>query len=421
MRPTMTHKTTVEAGAEERAATLFSDFAIEPRCLRVLERQGLTTPTPVQAKAIPVALEGKDIVATAQTGTGKTLAFTLPSLTRLARRPPHPNRMLVLVPTRELAVQVESVTRKLGEALGMRTALIYGGAGMGKQIDQLKRGSDIIVATPGRLLDHMGAGRVKFDALEILVFDEADRMLDMGFLPDIRRILEKLPRKRQTLMFSATFAPALQSLTLNMMHQPVRIAIGALAKPVDTVRQLLIPVRQEEKSKWLLQLLKEEDITPAIVFLRTKMRTDRVGQTLKKAGYKAAVIHGDLPQNARQRALEGFRQGRFDLLVATDVAARGLDINDISHVINYDIPENPDDYVHRIGRTARAQKEGDAITFVTPGDMAALAAIEKTIGKPIPRREYEGAPPVLSVFKPQGVVRSTGARRVVKRGMGRRR
>lgn len=401
----------------------FEEFDIDSRCLSVLNAQGIVSPTPVQEAAIPVALTGKDLVATAQTGTGKTLAFTLPALTRLASEQNIRNRMLVLVPTRELAVQVEEVIGEHCKALKLRSVLIYGGVNMNGQIDQLKRGCDIIVATPGRLLDHMGSGRINFKDLEVLIFDEADRMLDMGFLPDIKRILAKLPRERQTMMFSATFAPELQTLTFNMMRNPERISIGRVSKPVDQVRQLLIPVRQEEKSRVLLDILKdEENIDSAIIFLRTKMRTDRVGKMLKKAGYKAAVIHGDLSQKLRQRALEGFRDGSYNILVATDVAARGLDIDDITHVINYDVPENPDDYVHRIGRTARAEREGDAITFVCPSDMSALGGIEKAVGRNLPRKEYEGAPTVLSIWKPAGArsgARRGGARRA--RGMLRRR
>jgi ATP-dependent RNA helicase RhlE len=287
----------------------------------------------------------------------------------------------------------------------MHSALIYGGVGFGGQIADLKRGCDVIVATPGRLLDHMSRGAIKFENLEILVFDEADRMLDMGFLPDIKRILSKLPANRQTLMFSATFAPELARLTRSMMRDPGRIEVGAISMPVDKVRQLVIPVRQEDKSKVLMEILKEEKIDTAIIFLRTKIRTERVTKLLKTNGFKAAAIHGDLSQVIRQKSLEGFRSGKYELLVATDVAARGLDIDDISHVINYDIPENPDDYVHRIGRTARAEKEGDAITFVTPTDHSALGEIEKTLGRNLPRKEYEGAPNVLTLWRPAGAKR----------------
>ena len=401
---------------------LFSDFDVDSRCLKVLDGMGITTATPVQEKAIPPGLEGKDLVVTAQTGSGKTLAFSLPALTRLSTEKQRHNRMLILVPTRELAVQVESVVKTLAKALHLRSCLIYGGVGMAGQQAELKRGCDIIVATPGRLLDHMGRGAIRFNDLEVLVFDEADRMLDMGFLPDIRRILTKLPRQRQTLMFSATFAPELQHLTREFMNEPERIEVGTISKPVDTVRQLLVPVRQEEKSTVLTQILEEEKIDSAIIFLRTKMRTDRLASFLKKAGYEAAPIHGDLSQAHRQRALDGFRSGKYQILVATDVAARGLDVDDISHVINYDIPLNADDYVHRIGRTARAQREGDAITFVTASEHAALAAIEKAIGKNLDRKEYEGAPRVLSTWHPPGAkLTASGAPKRPARSLLRRR
>ena len=400
----------------------FEDFALDPRCLKVLHQQGITEPTPVQAQAIPIALTGKDLIATAQTGTGKTLGYALPSLTRLANERVRRNRMLVLVPTRELAVQVESVIRDHAKALHLATALVYGGVGMNEQAVRLERGVDVVVATPGRLLDHLGRGNVDFQALEILVLDEADRMLDMGFLPDIKRIIAKLPRNRQTMKFSATFAPELERLAKDMLHEPDRITIGIVAAPAEAVRQLIVPVRQDDKSKMLLQILEEEHMEQAIIFLRTKSRTDRVAAVLKKAGHKAAPIHGDLSQSQRQKALQGFREGKYDILVATDVAARGLDIPDISHVINYDIPDNPDDYVHRIGRTARASRDGDAITFATPADHASLAAIEKTIGRNLPRKEYEGAPPILSLFKaaPSTPSPRTGAVRRTGRSLFRR-
>jgi ATP-dependent RNA helicase RhlE len=391
---------------------------LDPRCLRVLKQMGIESPTPVQEQALPILLEGKDLIATAQTGTGKTLGFALPTLTRLAKEKESRNRMLILLPTRELAIQVESVVGELCKALHMRTALIYGGVAFGSQISALKKGADVIVATPGRLLDHMGRGAINFKTLEVLIFDEADRMLDMGFLPDINRILSRLPKDRQTAMFSATFAPELQRLTRNMMREPERIEVGTISMPVDKVRQLVIPVRQEEKSRILLEIFDEQKIDTAIIFLRTKIRTERVSKLLKKHGIKAAAIHGDLSQKLRQRSLDGFRDGRYNVLVATDVAARGLDIDDISHVINYDIPENPDDYVHRIGRTARAERDGDAITFVTPTDHSALGGIEQTIGKNIERKEYEGAPSVLTLWRPAGEKRKTGPGGRVRRARG---
>ena len=391
----------------------FNDFALDKRCARVLHRMKIITPTPVQAQAIPAVLEGKDLVVTAQTGTGKTLAFSLPSLTLLARRgKSQKNRMLVLAPTRELCIQVEQVITDFCKALGMHSAPIYGGVGMRPQIAKLEKGCDIVVATPGRLLDHLSRGALKFDALEILVFDEADRMLDMGFLPDIRRILKQLPANRQTLMFSATFPTEIERLTRDMMREPERISVGQQSKPVETVRQLLVPVREEEKLKMLLEMLNKPDMDSALVFLRTIRRTDRLARMLKKNGQKATAIHGDLPQSKRQQALEGFRKGKYKILVATDVAARGLDISDISHVINYDIPQHPDDYLHRIGRTARATQDGDAITFATPADHSALGAIETALGYNIQRMAYEGAPRILTIFTPpEKRAKTSGSRR----------
>ena len=394
----------------------FEEFDLDPRCLSVLESQDIVHPTPVQEQVIPVALQGKDIIATAQTGTGKTLSFALPCLSLLAQEKPRRSRMLVLVPTRELCMQVESVIAELAQALKLRSALIYGGVGLEAQARKLKRGCDIVVATPGRLLDHLGRGNVRFPQLEILVFDEADRMLDMGFLPDIERILSRLPRDRHTMMFSATFEDQVERLARGMLQDPERITVGAVTKPVESVRQVVYPVREEEKSALLLRILEEHDVHCALIFLHTKARTDRLGHMLKKAGYNSAFIHGDLSQRLRQKALQGFRDGTYDILVATDVAARGLDVDGISHVINYDIPPTADDYVHRVGRTARAQREGDAITFVSPTDFNALAAIEKAIGRNLPRQEYEGAPRILSLWQPAGV-----RRRPSRRGRLRRR
>jgi ATP-dependent RNA helicase RhlE len=403
----------------------FSEFDLDPRCLRVLDGMNIDTPTPVQDQSIPVALEGKDVIATAQTGTGKTLGYLLPSLTRLAEGPTGRNRMLVMAPTRELVQQVYGVAEILCKALHLRCTCIYGGVGMQPQIDDLKHGCDVLIATPGRLLDHMGRGRIRFTEMEILVLDEADRMLDMGFLPDIRRILQKLPTDRQTMMYSATFADELNMLVAQMMRDPERIAVGMVSKPVDKVRQILVPVRPEEKAQKLLDILEEENIDSAIVFLRTKNRTHRVGKMLHKSRFNTAFIHGDLSQSQRQKSLDGFRSGKYQILVATDVAARGLDVESVSHVINYDIPTNADDYIHRIGRTARAEREGDAITFVCPNEYNELEAVERAIGRNLPRKEYPGAPAILSTWHPPGSktgpVRRAGAVRKVKRGLLRRR
>jgi ATP-dependent RNA helicase RhlE len=349
---------------------------------------------PVQAQAIPVVMAGHDLVATAQTGTGKTLGFALPCLSRLSQGKLEKNMMLVMVPTRELAVQVHSVISEYGQPLNLRATAIYGGVGMGPQFQALRRGVHVIVATPGRLLDHMQQGSIEFKSLKMLVIDEADRMLDMGFLPDIRRILGQLPAKRQTLMFSATFADEIGKLAKEMLNDPKRIAIGVSTKPVETVKQVVYPVTTEDKSELLLKILDQEKPESVLVFMRTRFRTDRIGKMLKNAKYSVAVIHGNRTQSQRQQGLDGFKRGRYQILVATDVAARGLDVDGISHVINFDIPDTADAYIHRIGRTGRAQATGDAITFVAPEDRHILFDIEKTIGKPLPKEMWEKAPDI---------------------------
>ena len=397
----------------------FKQFNIHSKCLRAVEAQGFTEPTPIQCEAIPIALEGRDVIAVAQTGTGKTLAFSLPSLTRLAperpdsstkRRGPSTRspkgrgsstRMLVLTPTRELAQQVEKVIAPMAKSLGLRSICVFGGVGMQPQTNALRRGTEIVIATPGRLLDHISRGHVRFDALSILVLDEADRMLDMGFLPDMRRIINLLPKERQTLLFSATFPSEIRRLAAKFQRDPEHIEVGAVAKPVEMVRQCLYTVETTEKTKLLSSILKDPDVKSAIVFIRTKHRTDRVAKMLKKNGIEAQAIHGDRSQNQRDKALDNFRRGRSKVLVATDVAARGIDIQGVTHVVNYDIPRTFEDYVHRIGRTARANESGDAITFVSPQEHKDLSAIEQGLGRSLPRTEWEGSVSVLSTFKPK--------------------
>lgn len=394
----------------------FADFDLDPRCLRVLDKNDIQVPTPIQAAVLPVALEGRDVIAIAQTGTGKTLAYVLPLLVRIAQGKAGRNQLLVLTPTRELAVQVHHVIEEYGKALRIRSVCVYGGVNLEQQARALRRGCPVIVATPGRLLDHMERGNVRFNELEALVFDEADRMLDMGFLPDIRRILRTVPAERQTLLCSATFPREIERLAQDILHEPERITVGAISQPVDNVRQILYTVAAESKIALLLQLLRDDVavVDSCIVFMRTKSRTERVAKALHRAGIDVQAIHGDRTQRQRQRALEGFRDGRFPVLVATDVAARGLDIDNVSHVINYDIPVNPDDYIHRIGRTARASAKGDAITFVSPGEHIALEGIERALGNHLPRAEWEGAVPVLSLFhapEEQAARRRTARRR----------
>ena len=380
----------------------FKQFEIHPKCLSVIESQGLTEPTPIQIEAIPVALDGSDVIAVAQTGTGKTLAFTLPALTRLANGKRGRTRMLVLTPTRELAQQVEKVIAPLGKPLGLRSVCVFGGVGMEPQTRALRRGTEIIIATPGRLLDHISRGNVRFDALSILVLDEADRMLDMGFLPDIRRIIGRLPEERQTLLFSATIPSEIKRLAATLQHDPQHIEVGVVSKPVETVQQALYTVDSNEKTKLLSTILKKSEVKSAIVFIRTKHRTDRVAKMLKKKGINAQAIHGGRTQSQRDKALDSFRQGKSQVLVATDVAARGIDIQGVTHVVNYDIPRSFDDYLHRIGRTGRANETGDAITFVSPQEHKDLSTIEQGLGRHLPRTEWEGSVSVLSLFKPKG-------------------
>lgn len=393
----------------------FEEFKLDPRCLKGLKAQGIISPTPVQARAIPFALEGRDVLAIAQTGTGKTLAFALPALTRLAAGPRAKNAMLVLTPTRELAVQVHSVIEPLAKAMGMSAVCVYGGVSLEKQAEALRHGRTIIVATPGRLMDHFARGGVRFDKLSILVIDEADRMLDMGFMPAIRRILSTLPKERQTLFFSATFPKEIERLAVDMQRSPERVEVGTVTVPVDTVRQGVYTVGQTAKIGLLSKLLKEPGVSSTLVFLRTKRRTDHVERALHKEGFKVQAIHGDRSQRQRQQALDGFRKGQYNVLVATDVAARGLDIQGISHVINFDIPNTSEEYIHRIGRTGRANALGEAITFVSPDEFLALRTIENSLGKNIARTEWEGAVPVVSLYQPAGEKTAANSRTAVRR------
>ncbi|MCH7909670.1 MAG: DEAD/DEAH box helicase [Candidatus Hydrogenedentes bacterium] len=380
----------------------FKQFNIHPKCLRAVESQGLTEPTPIQREAIPVALEGRDVIAVAQTGTGKTLAFSLPSLTRLAKGKHGRTRMLVLTPTRELAQQVEKVIAPMAKPLGLRSVCVFGGVGMQPQTKALRAGTELVIATPGRLLDHIARGNVRFDALSILILDEADRMLDMGFLPDMRRIIGRLPKDRQTLLFSATFPNDIRRLAADFQRDPKRIEVGAVSKPVETVRQGLYTVDSTDKAKLLATILNEPHVKSAIVFIRTKHRTDRVARILNKKGIDAQAIHGGRSQSQRDKAMERFRRGQSSVLVATDVAARGIDIRGVTHVVNYDIPKSFDDYLHRIGRTGRANELGDAITFVSPEEHKDLNAIEQGLGRNLPRTEWEGSVAVRSLYKPKG-------------------
>lgn len=374
----------------------FLELGLNEKLVAAVLRKGYKTPTPIQAQAIPIVLEGRDILGTAQTGTGKTAAFALPVLHRLGHH--GTCRCLVLEPTRELALQVEESFREYGKHTNLRVCVVYGGVGYGKQREQLARGMDVIVATPGRLLDMMGEGDVKLGQLEVLILDEVDRMLDMGFLPDVRRIIQNCPKNRQTLFFSATLPPQIQGLVRSVLNDPVAIEIGIRSSPAETVDHAFYPVVASQKFDLLTKLLEDTQYQSVLIFSRTKAGADRIYHRLRGAGHKVGIMHSDRSQKERTDTLAGFKAGKFEVLVATDVASRGLDIRNISHVINYDVPENPEDYVHRIGRTGRAETEGDAFTLLTEDDMRRARAIERLIKREVPRRNVEGFQYVYSAI-----------------------
>ncbi len=363
----------------------FDSLGLDPALLRAVRELGFPHTTPIQAKAIPHILDGRDLAGCAQTGTGKTAAFLLPILHRLMGSPRGGSRVLILEPTRELAAQVEEHFRELAPHTPVRAATVYGGVGFGPQTHALRTGCDVIVATPGRLLDHMHRGNAKFDRLQVLVLDEADRMLDMGFLPDLRRIVARLPRKRQTLLFSATIPPGIMSLAREVLHDPLSIDVGRAPMPAAGIRHAVYPVGQGYKTALLTHLLHGPGMTSVIVFTRTKNRADRLADALQLRGFSIARIHGNRSQGQRDHALDLFREAKVQVLVATDIAARGLDIEGVSHVINYDVPGTAEDYVHRIGRTARAEAIGDAFTLVSLDEEARMRDIERSLGEPLPR------------------------------------
>ncbi len=367
----------------------FSKLGLSPAVLEGVKAMGYTEPTPIQLRTIPLIMEGRDVIGSAQTGTGKTAAFALPILSQLGDPDPKP-RVLVLEPTRELAAQVETAFRDYARFTSLRVAVFYGGVGYGKQNEALKTGLDIIVATPGRLLDHLQQGHCRLDRVQFLVLDEADRMLDMGFLPDVRRILDRCPRQRHTSLFSATVPPEIETLIQWAMKNPETVEIGARRSPAETVRHALYPVAEVQKIDLLLALLDQVHYDSVIVFCRTKDRADRIGHLLKKNNHAAAILHSNRTQSEREHALSGFRDGRFEVLVATDIAARGLDIAGVSHVINFDVPQHPEDYVHRIGRTGRAEHTGDALTLMVAEDAKHVYDIERFIGQKVPRVKLEG-------------------------------
>ena len=353
--------------------------------LKSIRELGFTRPTPVQADAIPPALEGRDVLACAQTGSGKTAAFLLPILQRLLGKPRGRTRALIVAPTRELAAQILEEFNSLATHTPLNGAAVFGGVGMGPQEHAFRAGVDVIIATPGRLLDHMRAPYVNLSHLEYLVLDEADRMLDMGFLPDIRRILRAIPSKRQTLFFSATMPPEIATLTKEMLVNPVTVQRERQAAPASGITQAVYPVSQDLKTPLLLHLLRTGQITQALVFTRTKHRANRVAEFLVHAGIKAERIHGNRSQAQRTQALAGFKDGKYPVLVATDIAARGIDVEELGHVVNFDVPQAPDDYIHRVGRTGRAAAVGEAFTFVSPQEEQELRDIEKAIGRRLPR------------------------------------
>ncbi len=367
----------------------FKDFDLDPRLLAAIENEGFETPTPVQAEAIPLSLEGRDIIGTAQTGTGKTAAFVLPMLNRLLSGPRRLTRALIVTPTRELAQQVNDMIRQFSTGTKLRCATVYGGVNENPQVRALKSGTEIIAACPGRLLDLVERGYADLGNVEIVVLDEADRMLDMGFLPDVRRILKHVPEQRQTMLFSATFPKEIEKLARTALRSPKRVAIG-MAKPVHTVTHALYPVEQHLKTLLLFDILKQTDTESVLVFARTRHRTKRLAQKLSRAGYKTTSLHSDRSQHQRQQALTGFKKGQYQIMVATDIAARGLDIDTVSHVINLDMPDTADAYIHRIGRTGRAERTGDAFTLVTPQDRGMVAELEKIMGEKLPRLTIEG-------------------------------
>ncbi len=373
----------------------FADLGLLPQLLDAVRDAGYSSPTPIQQQAIPLALNGRDLIALAQTGTGKTAGFTLPIIQRLIEgntdgAPAHRVRVLILTPTRELCIQVEESFRKYGRHTDLRVLPVFGGVGVEPQTRELRKGIDVVVATPGRLLDHMERQNVVFDDLEVLVLDEADRMLDMGFAPQLNKIVAEVPRFRQTLLFSATMPPEVEALARKYLRKPIVVQVGRRSSAASTVTHAVYPVPRERKTELLAELLKEKGMDSVLIFTRTKHGADKVVRHLEDKGISSTAMHADKSQVDRMRALEDFKSGEVRVLVATDIAQRGLDVSGISHVINYDVPQQPEDYVHRIGRTGRAAATGDAFTFMSPDEIAMVRSIERIIGEPIPRISVQG-------------------------------
>ena len=371
----------------------FTKFGLSDPLVRGILATGYTAPTEIQSQVIPAAIEGKDIIGCAQTGTGKTAAFVLPILDRLGHEPVSKKRIikaLILTPTRELALQVEKSIQGYGRFADVKTLAVFGGVKINNQLNSLKKGVDIVVATPGRLMDHMNRRSIDVKHIEMLVLDEADRMLDMGFIHDVRKIVNSLPKNRQTMLFSATISPEIQNLSADMLNSPEMFQIGKPRNPIETITQHIYPVRKEQKMDLLIHMLNNSQMYSVMVFSRTKHGADKINHRLKKAGILSVAIHSDRTQNQRLQAMDGFRRGKFQVIVATDIAARGINIEGISHVINFDVPAFPEDYIHRIGRTGRATALGDAITFVSYDEQKSLRRIEKFIGQDLNTEECEG-------------------------------
>lgn len=388
--------------------TAFTKLGLSDALAFGVQQMGYVEPTPIQAQAIPVVLQGGDVVGSAQTGTGKTAAFALPIIQRLGGH--GKLRCLILEPTRELALQVEESFQKFAKFTDLRVTIVYGGVGYGKQLEDLKRGMDILAATPGRLLDHLEQGNCSLADIDILVLDEVDRMLDMGFLPDVKRIVQKCPKARQTLFFTATLPPELEQLAGWALRNPVKVEIGRQRSPAETISHAFYPVVASQKFDLLQLLLERTDFKSVLIFSRTRMGADRIAHRLISKGHTVGVMHSDRSQRERIEALDGFKSGKFEVLVATDIAARGLDIAGVSHVINYDVPENAEDYVHRIGRTGRAQSTGDAFTLVTEEDVRDARSIERYMGLTVERKKIEGFPYIYSaLFDEKAIAESSAA------------
>ena len=367
----------------------FEQFSFDSRIQAGIDAVGFETPTPIQTQAIPVALDGIDVMGLAQTGTGKTAAFLLPILQRLTKGPLRRVRALIVAPTRELADQINQEAVRLSQKTKIKSTVVYGGVSKGPQIRDLRRGAEIVVACPGRLLDLHSTRDIDLRNVEVLVLDEADRMCDMGFLPDIKRILRLLPAKRQSLFFSATMPQDIKQLADQFLNDPVKVQIGMIA-PAKTVDHFLYPVSQKQKKSLLMALLPTLATGRVLVFTRTKYRARNLARDLDRAGYRVAALQGNMSQNQRVKAMKGFRDGKYDMLIATDIAARGIDVAEITHVINFDMPGTVDDYTHRIGRTGRAQQDGEALTFMVPDDAQLVRKIERLLKKPVERRYLEG-------------------------------